>query len=178
MRRRDVERFSLVALMIWALSFAGANCGSAKVQGPQTRATKTEKQTASPVVTLTDEHPGSSLPVAASVLSSDSEVLEVSITKVVNPSGTPVAVFVYLFNHAKTKPESEKILIGNFSLYPPDQPGKFLLSALPALRKLSAQKPSDAVVRIAFELQRLDETKPWTHVEVAIAQPSWRPAEK
>lgn len=172
-------RLSLAAVIIWALCFSGSNCGSAKVQGPQSQETKTVEAPASPALTLTHEHPLSSLPVAANVLTSGSEVLEVAITKVVNPSRIPVVIFVYLSNTGKGKSEPEKILIGNFSLYPADQPGTFLLNPAPAVRKLSAEKSfGDTDVRLVFEMNRLDETAAWTPVELTIAQPKWRAAEK
>ena len=179
MRGSEVERLSLTALILWALCFSGTNCGSAKVQSPQTQESKTEQQPASPSVTLTPEHASDSLPVAASVLSSDAEVLEVPITKVVNPSRTPVAFFVYLSRNADGKVEPEKILIGNFSLYPADRAGVFLLDPGPAVRKFSEKKQSGiSEARLVFEMKRVDETRAWTPVEVTIEQPKWRAAEK
>lgn len=64
------------------------------MHGPQTRELKAENQPASPTVTLTAEHPSNGLLVTANILSSDSGVLEVSITKVVNPSRIPVVISV------------------------------------------------------------------------------------
>jgi hypothetical protein len=173
-----VGRLSLFALMAWALCFSGTNCGSAKIQSPQSRETTPEELPASPAVTLTHEHPSSSVPVEADVVASGAEVLEVQITKVVNPARTPVAIFVYLSRAEKGKSKAEQVAIGNFSLYPPDQPGKFLLSAAPALRKVSASGKTAHDVRLVFEMKRIDETGAWTPVELTIAQPKWRAAEK
>ena len=170
---------SLTALMIWALCFSGTNCGSAKVQSPQTQESKTENQPALASLTLTPEHASDSFAVAASVLSSDAEVLEVTVTKVVNPSRTPVAFFVYLSDHGDGKIEPENFVVGNFSLYPADRPGMFLLNPDSAIHKFSARKPSsEANARLVIEMKRVDETKAWTPVEVTIEQPKWRPAEK
>ena len=93
-----MTKLSLTALMVWALCFSGANCGAAKVQGPQTEGPKAPKaeQPASPTVKLTAEHPSASLPVSADIFVSDPEVLEVSITKVENTAKTPISIFVYL----------------------------------------------------------------------------------
>ena len=174
-----MERLSLTALMIWALCFSGTNCGSAKVQSPQTQEPKTENQPTLPSVTLTPEHASDSFAIAASVLSSDAEVLEVSITKVVNPSRTPVVFFVYLASSGEGKIEPEKFLIGNFSLYPADRPGTFLLNPTSAVHKFSAKRPSrKADARLVFEMKRVDETRAWTSIEVTIEQPKWRAAEK
>ena len=175
-----MRRLALTALMIWALCFVGADCGSATIQGPGSSNLKTEALPASPVLTLTNDQPKNSLPIKASELASDVEVLEVTITKVINPSMTPLSIFVYLSESEKGKSESKEHLVGNFSLYPPDQPGKFLLSAAPTLRKvqLSDGPAKGHDVRLVFELKRIHETSAWTPVEVTIAQPTWRAAEE
>jgi hypothetical protein len=180
-----VARLFLTALTIWALCFSGANCGSTKVQGPQTRAPKTAVSPApatSPAMvaaaTLTGEHPVGSVPIAAAMLKSGADVLEVAVTKVVNPSQTSVSVLVSF--QVGEKAEARQISIGSFSLYPPDQPGKFLLNAKTALREGAV---ADAIakgqaVRLVFEMKRTHESKAWTAVELTIAEPTWRAAEK
>lgn len=174
-----MTKILLSALMFWALCFSGANCGAAKVQGPQTEGTKAPKaeQPASSTVKLTREQPSASFPVAAGISSSNPEVLEVSITKVENPAKTPVSIFVYLANTKAGKSDNEKILVGNFSLYPADSPGKFSLNARPALRTMSAKTPTPNEPRLIFELRQIDQTKPWTPVEVTVEEPKWRAAE-
>lgn len=171
-----MTKLSLSALMFWALCFSGANCGAAKVQGPQTEGPKAPKaeQPASPTVKLTSEHPSASWPVAADIFQSDPAVLQVSIGKVENPAKTPVSIFVYLTTAKAGKSEAEKVLVGNFSLYPADSPGKFSLNARPALRAITAKTPNPNEPRLVFELRRIDETKAWTPVEVTIEQPKWR----
>jgi hypothetical protein len=149
------------------------------VPSPQNRELKAGNEPAAATVTLTNEHPSNSFPVEVNALSRDTEVLEVTITKVVNASRTPVEIFVYLSHTGKGKSEPERILVGNFSLYPADKPGTFLLNPSSAVRKLSEERPSeDNDVRLVFEMKRLDETRPWTPVEVTIAQPKWRTREK
>jgi len=172
-----VGRLTLTALMIWALCFVGADCGSATIQSPRSSQLKTE---ASPVLTLTNDQPQNSLPIKAGELANDAEVLEVAITKVINPGMIPLAIFVYLSDSEKGKSEPKQHPVGNFSLYPPDQPGKFLLSAAPALRAVSRSDASDKErdLRLVFEMKNVDENRPWTSVEVTIAQPTWRAAEK
>ncbi len=186
-----MARLFPTALIMWALCFSAANCGSAKVQGPQTRESKTSESpspsatsTAAPVpstaATLTAEQPVSSLPVETAVLKSGAEVLEVTITKVVNPSQTPVSVLVSLAVGQKGTSEAQQISVGSFSLYPPDQPGKFLLNAKSALREgpVAYAVANGHPIRLVFEMKRTNETKPWTPVELTIAQPTWRAAEK
>jgi hypothetical protein len=179
MRRHEVNKLFLAALMTWALCFSGTNCGAARVQSPQTREPKTESDPAAPTVTLTPEHPSNSFPVEANVLTSDPEILEVAVTKVVNPSRTAIDVSVYLTKAVKGKSEPEQTLIGNFSLYPADQPGTFMLNPAPAIEKLCGEKPAgDAEVRLVFDLKQLHETKLSTPLELTIAQPKWRAREK
>jgi hypothetical protein len=175
-----MTKLSLTALMVWALCFSGANCGAAKVQGPQTQGPNAPKaeQPVSPTVKLTPEHASASLPVAADIFQSDPEVLEVSITKVENTAGTPISIFVYLANGKAKKADAEKILVGNFSLYPADSPGKFMLNPRLALRTMLAKTPKPNDPRLVFELRQIDATKPWTPVEVTVEQPKWRAAEK
>ncbi|MBC8029112.1 MAG: hypothetical protein H7Z16_03295 [Pyrinomonadaceae bacterium] len=172
-----MARLILTALMMWVLGFVGTDCGSAKAPGSQSRDTKIDEPLAAPPVVLTDKQPKGSWGVASDVLAGDEEILEVAITKVVNPGKTPVSIFVYLANTEKGKANGEPILVGNFSLYPPDRPGKFLLSAAPALRKVSATSKGGNMV-LEFEMKRLDEQKAWTPVELNIAPPKWRAAEK
>ncbi|HUS12525.1 MAG TPA: hypothetical protein VMZ30_18800 [Pyrinomonadaceae bacterium] len=138
------------------------------------------KTEASPVITLTNDQPQNSLPIKAGELTNNAEVLEVAITKVTNPRMTPLSISVYLSDSEEEKSEPKRHLIGNFSLYPPDQPGKFLLSAAPALRAVSRSDASDKErdLRLVFEMKRIDESRPWTSVEVTIAEPTWRAAEK
>lgn len=173
-----MARLILTALMIWTLGFAATDCGSAKVPGPQAREasgdTSRDESSAPPVV-LTDKQPKASWGVALGKVARDTEVLEVAITRVVNPKLTPIEIYVYLANNEKGKTQPVRHLVGNFSLYPPDQPGNFLLDAAPALRKISAEVASSKSdnVRLEFEMKRVDETKDWTPVELMIGQPKW-----
>ena len=163
--------------MIWALCFIGADCGSATIQSPRSSQQKTE---VSAVLTLTNEQPQNSLPIKAGELANDAEVLEVAITKVINPGMMPVSIVVYLSDSEKGKSQSKRHPVGNLSLYPPDQPGKFLLSTTPALRAVARSDASEKErdLRLVFEMKRIDETRPWTSVEITLAQPTWRAAEK
>ena len=130
---------------------------------------------------LTQARPSYSLPITAVAGNpSDAEVLEVAVTKVINPSLIPIAFYVYLSDKEAGKSETNQHLIGNFSLYPPNEPGKFVLGVTPALRSLllSDTTPKGHDRRLIFEMKRIDEDKAWMPVEVSIAQPAWRAAEK
>lgn len=167
-------RTFLPALMIWALCFSVANCGAANVQSPQ----HVEKPVATPtppMIKLTSENPNGGFAIKANTIPSTADVLEIPITKVVNPSQIPLSVYVYLSgNQEKSEREIKRIQIGSFSIYPPDRPGKFLLSPPQSLRKLL---PS-AELQMTFVLKRVDESKPWSHVEIEVGRPTWRSDKK
>ena len=166
-------RSFLAALVTWALLFSGTCCRSVKVQSPQPR---DMEQTKGTPLTLTNERPTGSFPVTPETLAGAPSVLEVSITKVVNPAATPIAMFVYLSRAGKKgKAEPEKVLVGNFSLYPPDQPGKFLLGLSSAFEKLEAKNSvsKSSELQVVVEMKRLNDSQPWTKVEVTIDPPKW-----
>lgn len=119
-------------------------------------------------VTLTNERPNGSFLLQQDVLKRAPAVLEVTLTKVDNPAKKPVNIFVYLAGSNAKGVVTEKLGIGNFSLYPVDRPGKFMLDPAPAFRKISETK-NVKVWRLAFELGR--EADP---VEVTIAPPNWK----
>lgn len=173
-------RSSLTALTIWALCFSGLACGSARVQGPQSSEKKPAESPESQVLMLTQDRPSYSLPITAVAGNPrDAEVLEVAITKVINPSLIPIAFYVYLSDTEAGKSDTNPHLIGNFSLYPPNEPGKFVLGVTPALRNLLLSDTTPkGHLRLIFEMKRIDEDKAWVPVEVSIAQPAWRAAEK
>jgi hypothetical protein len=123
-------------------------------------------------VTLTNARPAGSFLLQQDLLKQPPAVLEVSVTKVVNPASRPINIFVYF--SAVKKDASQKIQVGNFSLYPADRPGKFMLDPAPAFRKLAETK--DAGVkewRVVFELER-PAAEPTSRVEVTIAAPNWK----
>ena len=175
-------RTVLTALAIWAVILGGACSRSGNVLGPEVRSTNQQSpepgdagQKRPTQVKLTNERTVASFPVAQQLLE-DAPVLEVSVTKVTNPAETPVAIFVYLApGGKKEQPEPEKILVGNFSLYPPDRAGIFLLHASTAFTELRKKgwASGSKEVRLVLELKRLRETQAWTPLEITIGAPKW-----
>lgn len=162
-------------LLIAALLFC---CTLAGVQSQEAR---DKRQTTLSPIMLTNDRPTASFAIEPETLASAPAVLALSITKVVNPAKIPFGIFVYLSPAGeKGCPKSEKILVGNFSLYPPDHPAGFLLRASNAFRKLEAEGPRSrsSEVRLLLEMKRVRETKPWTPVEVTVAPPEWRSDER
>ena len=125
-------------------------------------------------ITLTNERPTGSFALQRALLEHPPAVLEVSLTKVVNPKAKAINVFVYFSGDKKTDSASRKIEVGNFSLYPADRPGKFMLDAAPAFRKLAETKDAAAKEwRVVFELERPAEQAA-AQIEVTIAAPNWK----
>ena len=126
-------------------------------------------------ITLANDRTTASVPVAPEILNNPPAVLELSITRVVNPGKTPVAIVVYIAPDAEKGPEKpNRIQIGTVGLYPPDSTNKFLLRASTALRKL---RPRGVIkdsghVHLIIELIRLNKAKPWTPVELTV-EPKW-----
>ena len=161
----------LGVLLIWSLPFVGASCGSPNVQSTQQSETR-PVSTAKDVVTLTTEHPTGSFKLDPGVLNRSPEVLQVSVTKVTNPAASPVDIFVYVASASETnKPAAERVLVGTFSLYPADRPGKFMLGPAEAFRKFSETRKSSDDVRLVFEMKLPAENK--SPVEVTIESPNW-----
>jgi hypothetical protein len=88
---------------------------------------------------------------------------------VTNPTASAVDIFVYVA--ATSEPASEKVLVGTFSLYPADRPGKFMLGPAEAFRKFSETRKSSGDVRLVFEMKLPAESK--SPVEVTIESPNW-----
>ena len=171
----------LAALMIWSLPLLGISCGSASVQEPATAqpATKSEPSPsptpALQTITLTNEHPTGSFPLPPDILKDSRGILEVSVTKVVNPTRKSVSVFVYLAPPDE-KATSQRVEVGNFSLYPADRPAKFLLAGGVALQKLSPPRTAVKDWRVVFELDKQTKQDS-SSLELTIASPNWKSQE-
>lgn len=168
----------LAALMIWSLPLLGISCGSASVQEPAPAPAAKSEATPTPTpetVTLTNENSTGSFPLPPNILKDSPFVLEVSVTKVVNPTKKSVSVFVYLASPYE-KDESLRVEVGNFSLYPVDRPAKFTVAVGTTLQKLSPPRTTLKGWRVLFELdkQTKQEASP---LELTIASPVWKSAE-
>lgn len=125
-------------------------------------------------VVLTSQEPLATFPVAPEILASQPPVLCVAIAKVVNPERTGLEIFVYLSRATTDRVKEQRILVGNFSLYPPDKPGGFLLSTTDAFRKLKSGKSEPGEVDVVLEMRWIQQTGPRTLIEVTVLPPEWR----
>ena len=169
----EVMNAFLFALVIWALPFLGFSCGSTTIQNPSSAQSQPTPTPTQETMTLTDRELVGSFPLTPDQIKHPPEVLEVVITKVVNPGSSPVSIFAYLAP-ADGKRKAEAVELGNFSLYPVDRPGKFMLGPEAALRQASRTiNPSnDDKWQLRFVMRLPEQNK--SSVEVTIASPNWQ----
>ena len=181
-------RTVLSALAIWGLFLAYGCWHPANVEQSQTRNLEqqnseprsVEKKEAESVV-LTNNETTASFLLARQISSNPPPVLELSVTKVVNPAQTPVEILVYLEAVGNARQRGpQKILVGNFSLYPPDQPGNFLFRAANAFKEFHARGWTSESTRslLTLEIKRINETRPWTPLKITISAPRWKNEER
>lgn len=159
---------------ITALSIAAAFLIWACISQDKLQGAGGDDQKPVAAVTLTNHHATGSFPISAETLAQQPAIVEITVSKVVNPAGTPMSVFAYLSRAGKKGPAAaERIPVGNFTLYPPDQPGKFMLRASSAFSKLGASSAKPGTIQLVLDLKRVDEAKPWTEVELTLDPPNW-----
>ena len=146
-------------LLVYTLLAAPCVCGQSRSPAP---------------VTLTDKHPVASFSLPPEILTQAPPILALTLPEVENPSRQGVNLFVYL--SSGTGNRTQKILIGNVSLYPSDQPAGFLLSSAPAFRKLQSQgaNPKFAKAELRIEMEPVHAGEPWKPLSLVIAPPEWR----
>lgn len=126
-------------------------------------------------VVLTDQQPAGSFPVAREILASKPPIVFLPITRVVNPGITPFEIWVHLsFQNRKSARGQKRVLVGNFSLYPPDKTGGFQLNAADAFRSLEEAGKEQGEVRLEVEMRRIQDMKRDTPIEVTVSPPVWR----
>ena len=89
-------------------------------------------------------------------------VVEIDIADVVNPKRIRLTFEVH---YQRESGNGEKLLLGSFALYPPDNPGKFIVATGGRLRSGGA---------IVLSMRVLDEVGPEDRVRVTVRQISFR----
>jgi hypothetical protein len=151
--------FAATAFLAWTLLGAAVGSGSGGTSDPQTP------------LTFTGQNPSGSFRIARATVASAPTILVVDLTRVVNPARTPVSFFVYLTGWDRC--DTQRYLIGNFALFPPDHGGKFLLNPSDAFRKYRAECSSSGDARLILEMKRLNSSQPWGQVKVLVTPPAW-----
>lgn len=166
----------LAALTIWSLPFFGISCGSANVQNPQPPKAESTSTPSAETVTLSNEHPTGSFVAQPDLLKNPPAILEITVTRVVNPLAKPVNIFVYLSPlNEKGETMNARVGVGSFSLYPVDRGGTFMLDAADALHTAAETKtpPNNKGWRLVFELEQKPEQGS-SRIEVMIEAPHWK----
>jgi len=161
---------AIVAILLWALGCIGEQN---PVYGEQ-------PGTAAPTVSvsplkLTNDNPSGSFPIATETVNAAPPFLSVSIIQVENPDNVAVELFVYLVRSEGSLAPQEKILVGQFSLFPPDHPARFTLRASNAFQKLQESRPASksVQVRLLLELKAIRGKKPLPRIALTVIPPEW-----
>lgn len=129
-------------------------------------------------VTLTQMEPVTRIQLPASIRAAPAPILEIPVVKIANPQKMSFSIFAFLewSPPAQGPTGSDKILVGNFTVYPPDRTGSYMLRASTAFEKLKgmgADLARDQVL-IVLEMKRTNPDKAWSSVQVEIAPLRWR----
>lgn len=150
----------IVRLLLRALILIGTISGGGAAEEARQPMTLTARQTSASFAVLPD------------ILARRPATLFISIRKVVNPDKSPFEILVYLKRNEKDGPK--RVLVGNFSPYPPDEPAGFRLSTTDSFRKLGDVSGSEGTnTTLVIDMRRMHETDPWNSLEVTIAPPEW-----
>jgi hypothetical protein len=123
---------------------------------------------------LSNMQPIGRIQIPAEIRSTPLPYLEVPVSVISNPERTPFAIFVSLeWRHQGTV---QTIVLGNFTPYPADQTGSFMLRASKGFEKLREMGPNldGDPIFLLLEMKRVHASKPWTSVRVTIAPVRWR----
>jgi hypothetical protein len=124
---------------------------------------------------LTNLNPSGFFPLAPGAVAAAPPLLSLAIIEVVNPEKAAVQILVYLVPSDGGPTPKEKILVGQFGLFPPDHPARFTLRSSDAFQKLSAaNSTSRNQVRLLLELKPLSQKRSLPNIELTIAPPEWR----
>lgn len=129
-------------------------------------------------VTLSETQPVARIQLPANIRAAPAPIVEVPIVSISNAQGMSFSIFAYLewARSASGSSTRERVLLGNFTVYPPDQAGSYMLRASTAFEKLKAMGADtgrDQVV-VLVEMKRTNPKQPWSSVQVVIAPLRWR----
>lgn len=161
MNKKRILRFA----PLQALSFVSILVSSQPLPGKET-----------PELILTDTKPTARVPIPAAFWNRPKPILEVPISRIENTSQISFSIFVYV-EWASTNPGSpHKKLLGNFSVYPPDGTGTYVLRASEGLRPLvsSGIPPEERHASVLLELKPTTPNSLWKSIQVSVAPVRWR----
>lgn len=129
-------------------------------------------------VTLSEMQPLARIQLPASIRAAPLPILEVPVVKISNPQEMSFSIFASLEwrRYSRGSAGNEKIPLGNFTVYPPDRTGSYMLRASTAFEDLKAMGAdlSRDQVFILLEMKRTNPNRPWSAVRVEIGPLRWR----
>ena len=154
------------------LSLLLASCLSFPQAGEACHAEKTVDATAELV--LTNMQPVGRILVPAEIRSAPLPYLEIPLSAISNSERMPFSIFASL--ERRHHGAVQRIVLGNFTPYPADQTGSFMLRAAKGFEKLKEMGPDleGDQTFLLLEMKRVHADKPWASVRVTIAPVHWR----
>jgi hypothetical protein len=116
-------------------------------------------------VTLTASKSKATCTVPSALIARPPRLVEIPVTKIENPSGQSFSIYLHV---GATNAEPE--LIGNVTVFPPDQTGVFVMRSQPAFERLGASR---APARLTIEIRRTSESRRWQSISVSIGPLRW-----
>lgn len=137
----------------------------------------TEENEPLPGLVLNGQAPESTIPVDLAKLETFPETLTIEILEIENDTSTPFAIFVSLMWRAEQFDNvvTDTIFLGAFTVFPPDQPGRYIVDSSNAQRLLppNLANQDSAVVTLLITLEAISETDRLSDLEVQLARPEW-----
>lgn len=129
-------------------------------------------------VTLTEAQPVARTQLSASAREAPPSILEVPVIKIWTPQKMSFSIFVYL-ERLPSVPAStakQRVLLGNFTVFPPDQTGSYMLRSSSGFQKLKATSADlgQGQIVVVVEMKRTNPKQPWSPVRVTIGPLRWR----
>jgi hypothetical protein len=129
-----------------------------------------------PELILSDTKPTARAPIPAAFWNHPKPILEVPISRIENASQLSFSIFVYVEWASTNSGSPHKTLLGNFSIYPPDRVGIYVLRASEGLRPLlsSGIPPEERHASVLLELKPTSPNSTWRPIQVSVAPVRWR----
>lgn len=125
---------------------------------------------------LSDTNPTGRVPIPAAFWSHPKPFLEVPISRIENASQISFSIFAYVEWASTSLGAPHRTLLGNFTVYPPDRTGTYVLRASEGLRPLvsSGIPPEERRASVLLELKPASPNSRWRSIQVSVAPVRWR----
>ena len=117
------------------------------------------------LVTLTSSKPKAMCTVPVALIARPPRLVEIPVTKIENQAGQSFSIYLYV-----STPKTESELIGNVTVFPPNQTGVFVMRTQAAFERLAASR---LPARLTLEIRRTLESRPWQSMSVSVGPLRW-----